>query len=180
MTAGKISEKIETRVTFYAGVPHRGRFLHRLLETRILSRNLTALVLAGDEKSAEELDAFLWTCREESFLPHARVGDGWAASSPVLIAAGIPSGPERDSFGPGPETDSSGPEGNSFGPAGWAGDVLVDWSMTASDFPDFARRFRRLVDIVAADPESAGRGRERFRKFRDLGFAVDAHAIDKR
>ena len=163
MTADAKQDRPATRVTFYAGVPHRGRFLHRLLETRILPLNRAALILAGDEKAAEELDAFLWTCREESFLPHARVGDGWAASTPVLIAGEIP------------------PAGEARSPAdGWRADVLVDWGMTASDFPDFVRRFPRMVDIVAADAESAGHGRERFRKFRELGFEVEAHAIDKR
>ena len=171
MTADAKQDRPATRVTFYAGVPHRGRFLHRLLETRILPLNRAALILAGDEKAAEELDAFLWTCREESFLPHARVGDGWAASTPILIAGEIPPAAEARSL-----TEPAGPEAD----GSWRADILVDWGMTAADFPDFVRRFPRMVDIVAADAESAGRGRERFRKFRELGFEVEAHAIDKR
>ena len=146
----------ETRVTFYAGVPHRGRFLHRLLETRVLANGMTAVVFAGNEKEAETLDAYLWTCRDESFLPHARAGDGWADSTPILIAGALPPGHNLRA------------------------DVLVDWSMTAADSPEAARAFPRLVDIVAADPESAGAGRARFRKFREMGFPVDAHTVEKR
>ena len=148
-----------TRVTFYVKVPHRWRFLHRLLETRILPGGMTAVILAGDEKTAEELDAFLWTFREESFLPHARTGDGWAKGTPVLIADELP--PTHD----------------------LRADVLVDWSMTAADCPQCSRlvaAFPRLVEIVAADAESAAAGRIRFRKFREMGFAMETHSIDKR
>ena len=146
----------ETRVTFYAGVPHRGRFLFSLLEKRVLAGGLSAVVFTGDERTAEELDIYLWTCRDESFLPHARAGDGWAESTPILIAGEIP------------------PDHN------LRADVLVDWSMSAAERPELARGFPRLVDIVESHPESAAAGRARFRKFRDLGFSVEAHTVEKR
>lgn len=149
----------ETRVTFYSGVPHRGRFLHRLLETRVLASGMTALVFAGSEAEAAELDSYLWTCREESFLPHARAGDGWAESSPILIAGEISAETGLDSL---------------------RADVLVDWSMRAPEFPEVVRAFPRMVDIVAADEESASAGRIRFRKLREMGFNVEAHAVARR
>ena len=141
----------QTRVTFYE-VPHRGRFLHQLLETKILPQQMTALVYTGSVDETAKLDEFLWTCKQESFLPHARVGDGWAESTPVLVASEPPS-------------------------PGTTADVLVDWSATV---PDFCRDFPRLVDIVSADPESVARANERQEKYRGMGLQVDAHKIGAR
>ncbi|UPT65068.1 MAG: DNA polymerase III subunit chi [Hyphomonadaceae bacterium JAD_PAG50586_4] len=50
------------------------RALAPLLE-KSLQRGWRALVRGGSPERLDELDAVLWTYREDSFLPHAREGD---------------------------------------------------------------------------------------------------------
>lgn len=60
------------------------RALAPLLE-KCLQRGWRALVRGGSPERLEELDTTLWTWRDESFLPHAREGEGDAARQPVLL-----------------------------------------------------------------------------------------------
>jgi DNA polymerase-3 subunit chi len=58
-----------------------------LLE-KCLQRGWRALVRCGSEQRVDALDALLWTWRDDSFLPHAREGDGPAERQPVLLTLG--------------------------------------------------------------------------------------------
>ena len=64
-----------------------------LLE-KTLERGWKAAVRASTRAKVEALDAFLWTYREESFLPHGAAGDG--AGQPVWLTDGddVPNGAE--------------------------------------------------------------------------------------
>ena len=95
------------------------------------------------------MDSYLWTCREESFLPHARAGDGWAESTPILIAGEISAETGLDSL---------------------RADVLVDWSMRAPECPEVVRAFPRMVDIVAADEEKRERRKDSLSQTARDGF----------
>ncbi len=53
---------------------------------RTLARGWRALIRAESAERAQALDNLLWTWSEESFLPHAQLGDGVPANQPVLIA----------------------------------------------------------------------------------------------
>lgn len=50
------------------------RALPPLLE-KCLQRGWRALVRGGNDERLDQLDAVLWTYRDDSFLPHAREGD---------------------------------------------------------------------------------------------------------
>jgi DNA polymerase-3 subunit chi len=58
--------------------------LPRLVE-RTLQRNWRALIKCESADRAASLDTLLWTYDEQSFLPHAQLGDGEAADQPVLL-----------------------------------------------------------------------------------------------
>jgi DNA polymerase-3 subunit chi len=58
-----------------------------LLE-KTLSRGWRALVRTGDPLRVEHLDGWLWSYRDESFLPHGVAGEGHDADQPVLITTG--------------------------------------------------------------------------------------------
>jgi len=60
------------------------RALPPLLE-KCLQRGWRALVRGGSPERLEALDTFLWTWRDDSFLPHAREGDGEPGRQPVLL-----------------------------------------------------------------------------------------------
>lgn len=55
------------------------------LVERSLARGWKALIRADSAERADAIDTLLWTYTDESFLPHARDGDGEAAEQPVLI-----------------------------------------------------------------------------------------------
>lgn len=48
-------------------------------------RGMRALIRAESSDRAGAIDALLWTYDDQSFLPHAQLGDGDAAEQPVLI-----------------------------------------------------------------------------------------------
>jgi DNA polymerase-3 subunit chi len=48
-------------------------------------RGWKALIRADTADRADALDSLLWTYDDQSFLPHAQLGDGEAARQPVLI-----------------------------------------------------------------------------------------------
>ena len=56
-----------------------------LLE-KTLERGWRAVVRASSRERVEVLDGFLWTYRDESFLPHGAGGDG--ASQPIWLTDG--------------------------------------------------------------------------------------------
>ena len=55
------------------------------LVTRTLERGQRVLIKADSADRASALDNLLWTYDDQSFLPHAQVGDGDAKRQPVLI-----------------------------------------------------------------------------------------------
>ncbi|MBN2752073.1 MAG: DNA polymerase III subunit chi [Rhodospirillaceae bacterium] len=74
-----------TRVDFYhLQKSPLERALPELLE-RVLARGLTALVVAGSPERVKDLDAVLWSYREDSWLPHASAGGGDPAAQLVWI-----------------------------------------------------------------------------------------------
>ena len=52
---------------------------------RTLERGWRALIKAESADRASALDMLLWTYNDQTFLPHAQVGDGDAKRQPVLI-----------------------------------------------------------------------------------------------
>jgi DNA polymerase-3 subunit chi len=55
------------------------------LVEKSLERGWRALIRAETADRAAAIDALLWTHNDQSFLPHAQVGDGDASRQPVLI-----------------------------------------------------------------------------------------------
>lgn len=60
------------------------RALPELLE-RALARGMTALVTAASPERVKDIDALLWTYREDSWLPHGAAGTGDPALQPVWV-----------------------------------------------------------------------------------------------
>lgn len=52
---------------------------------RTLERGWRALIKADSADRAATIDGLLWTYNEQTFLPHAQMGDGDAKRQPVLI-----------------------------------------------------------------------------------------------
>ncbi len=61
--------------------------LPELLE-KTLARGWRAIVRSTDPAVLARLDAWLWTCRDESFLAHCRSGEPNASRQPILLTEG--------------------------------------------------------------------------------------------
>ena len=121
-------------------------FACRLVETA-WKRGHEVLVLADSDAAARRLDNLLWTFREESFVPHRRVGAGDPpAGEPVVVSTpGI-----RD--------------GNL--------DVLINLTPTV---PEESARAARIAEIVPDRGAGRDTGRRRYREYRDRGFELKTH-----
>ena len=62
--------------------------LPELLE-KTLQRGWKAVVRAREPGRVEHLDGWLWTYREDSFLPHAPADEPGAARQPILLTTGF-------------------------------------------------------------------------------------------
>jgi DNA polymerase-3 subunit chi len=77
-----------TDILFYQlGRQPLDRVLPGLLE-KTLERGWRAVVQVGGEERLESLDALLWSYREDSFLPHGTVKDGFADQQPIFLTTG--------------------------------------------------------------------------------------------
>jgi DNA polymerase-3 subunit chi len=80
-----MSERAACEVWFY----HLERasleqVLPELLE-KTLARGWKARVASNVPDRIEAMDAWLWTYREDSFMPHGRVGEPFAERQPILL-----------------------------------------------------------------------------------------------
>ena len=55
------------------------------LVEKSLARGWRAAIRTDSAERSDALDTLLWTYDEQSFLPHAQLGDGDSAAQPVLI-----------------------------------------------------------------------------------------------
>jgi DNA polymerase-3 subunit chi len=140
-----------TSVEFHAGVTDPVGYACRLLR-KAYRRGARVLVTAPDSVLAE-LDQALWTFDERDFVPHVRlpVEGGGAdprvvARTPIWLAAR----------------------------AGAAGAPAVVLNLDAAAPADLGD-VERLIEIVGAEPESAERGRARWRAYRAAGLDVVHH-----
>ena len=64
------------------------------LGEKSLQRGWRAAIKTDSSERSDALDTLLWTYDDQSFLPHAQLGDGNAAGQPVLITVedGNPNG----------------------------------------------------------------------------------------
>lgn len=140
-----------TRVDFY------------ILSTEESSRDKFACALAGkaltrgnpvhihtdSRESAVLMDDLLWTFRDISFIPHALADETLEHDCPVAI--------------------------------GWNGinpkscEILIN---LGADIPEFVRSFVRVMEIVVTDAASRQQSRDRYRRYRDMGFELHSHELE--
>ena len=146
-----------TKVDFYllgAGGHNRALFACRLAE-KVWRLGHRVYLLAADPVAANELDELLWTFSQGSFVPHALCkpeegANHYADDHPVLIGHHEP-------------------------PTAFS-DVLIS---LAPDVPAWFSRFTRVVEMVGAGEDDKTRARERFRFYRERGYPLETHDIQK-
>jgi DNA polymerase-3 subunit chi len=127
----------------------RLRFACRLAEKAWQKRHRVRVQLEPGEIDA--FDLMLWTFADRSFVPHRRAGapdDAPAAAPPAVVIA----------------ADAEADDGD--------GDVLINLALAG--VADFGR-WARIAEVVDADAARRQGGRERYRAYRERGFALKTH-----
>lgn len=134
-----------TRIDFYTKVDDKLRFAGKLC-AKALAQKMQVNVYAPDRTLATRFDRLLWSDQAIGFIPHCRADDPLAPETPILIH-------ERE------------------------GDLLHDQLLINLDnvWPPFFSRFERVIEIVSTDQDDAAAARERFRFYRDRGYAMQTH-----
>jgi DNA polymerase-3 subunit chi len=140
-----------TEIDFYildAAAPAASLVFACRLAEKAVEAGRSVLIRPATPGDARRLDELLWTYSQGSFLPHRLVSDaGDVPLEPVLI-----------DDGPGPSGDR------------W--DLLIN---LAADVPDYFSRYSRLAEVV--DEARREDGRERYRYYRDRGYALKTHPV---
>lgn len=140
-----------TRIDFYLLSEQHGaaqeKFVCRLAEKAYKLGKRLYIHTASAAQTAQ-LDDLLWTFRAGSFLPHDRYTRNAQDKTPILL-------------GHDQEPDASI-------------DVLIN--MTA-EVPPFFSRFERVAEIIPNDEGLKQKGRERYKFYRDRGYALEMHNL---
>ncbi|GGB36840.1 DNA polymerase III subunit chi [Oceanisphaera marina] len=112
------------------------------LTTDCYRQGLGVFIHARDQAQAEALDERLWQQPADGFVAHNLQGEGPRQGAQVMIGWQAPQ-------------------------SGRA--VLINLAPVA---PDFARRFKQLIDFVPSDDEGKQQARERFKAYRQAGFTL--------
>lgn len=118
------------------------------LAAKAMAQKKRVLIYAPEPETAQRIDRLLWTWPATGFVPHCTPHDPLAAETPVLIDSG-------DAAPPGCE-------------------VLLN--LSAACPPQF-ERFERLLELVGAAEEERKSGRDRYRYYRDRGYAIVNHDL---
>ncbi|MBL8381496.1 MAG: DNA polymerase III subunit chi [Burkholderiales bacterium] len=139
-----------TEITFYFNSPDK-LATTRALAAKACGAGKRMLIYASDAAVLETVDAFLWTTPHTGFLPHCRAGDRLADHTPVLLTADAEAMPHHE--------------------------ILLNLD---TERPALFSRFDRLLEIVSRDDEhDRACARERFRFYRDRGYAIVRHDLGR-
>lgn len=108
------------------------------------------LIFAPEAALAAEIDRQLWTQPATGFLPHCRCEDALAAQTPVLIGARLEDDVPHD--------------------------VLINLN---GELPPAFARYEQLIEIVGETEEDRAPARERFRFYRERGYAITTHDLTR-
>ncbi|RQS76248.1 DNA polymerase III subunit chi [Burkholderia sp. Bp8963] len=102
------------------------------------------VVVLAEPARLRALDERLWTFSPLDFIPHCGVDSAHAADTPILLAADLDKTPHHQ--------------------------ILLN--LGAAVPAQFAR-FERLLEVVGNEPAELSAGRERYRFYRDRGYALN-------
>ena len=142
-----------SRVDFYVlsddTVDARLRFACRLAEKAVdLGHRL--YVQTGSHAETLRLDELLWTFSDGSFLAHEVANDIPASHERVMVMLG-----EADA----PATHRQ---------------LLINLT---DRLPADVNAYERIAEIVDVDPERKRLSRERYKQYRDRGYALESHNL---
>lgn len=140
-----------TRISFLHGAPDRIQSAAQWLQRAWAERQAAhfgVLVYVPDAEQAARLDRMLWTQPALSFVPHCHANSPLAVETPILLTDRLDA-PTQES-------------------------CLLNLS---NELPPGFSRFEHLVEIVSTDDADRLPARERFKFYRDRGYAIENRDI---
>lgn len=131
-----------TRVEFYFNVADKLAKSAELCE-KAINKGRQLTLLTQDEHMSTTLQQHLWQLSATSFLANAKASEAHSAFSAILL----------DCAGENLQQD----------------DILINLQ---NQQPPFFSRFRHLVEIVGKDESERLSARQRFKFYRDRGYAI--------
>ncbi|WDD94981.1 DNA polymerase III subunit chi [Burkholderia sp. FERM BP-3421] len=102
------------------------------------------VVVLADAARLRALDERLWTFSPLDFVPHCSVDSPHAAGTPIVLTVDLERAPHHQ--------------------------ILLNLGV---DVPAQFARFERLLEVVGNAPDELAAGRERYRFYRDRGYALN-------
>jgi DNA polymerase-3 subunit chi len=137
-----------TKVSFLFGTADRREAATTWL-AGAYRQNQSVVVFQPDSEKLAALDRWLWSHPATGFLPHCAINAPQAEQTPIVLAQSL---------------DSS----------------LHDQCLLnlSDDIPQGFTRFSELIEIISDDEETRLAGRERFRYYRDRGYAIQSVSLN--
>ena len=113
------------------------------------SQGNSVYIMVNDTDEAHKIDDLLWTYQDVSFLPHARIDELDDRETSVVI--------------------------------GWPGttpleaDVIINLTESV---PECVTQYQRVIEIVAENSRHRDQGRQRYKRYREMGFDMFNHNIN--
>ena len=138
-----------TEVSFYTFADDK-LAVARQLTAKAFARSMHVMLYAPDLALAHTLDTMLWTTPAQSFLPHCRDTHPLASQTPVLIGENVDAIKQAD--------------------------VMINLH---HERPAAFSRFDRLLEIVGVADNDVEQGRQRYRFYRERGYALSTVDLRK-
>ena len=123
-------------------------YVYRLIEKGYKTRFGKIYVHASNEEQAKLIDDQLWTFRQESFIPHFRLGNE-PHNAPITI--GFEAYP-NESY-----------------------DVIINLSDLAKDT---ALEPKKIHEIVPSSEEKRSLARKKWKTYKDLNYKIKSHKVN--
>lgn len=136
-----------TRISFLYGASDRIQSAAQWLQQAWRQRQ-AVLVYVPDADAAARLDRILWTQPALSFVPHCRSDSPVAGETPILLVEHLDDPVQEN--------------------------CLLNLS---NELPSTFSRFAHMVEIVSTDDADRLPARERFKFYRDRGYAIENRDI---
>lgn len=139
-------QPIEFHILSEAGDVARLRYACQLVE-HAYEQNQRCYVYAGNDDQARRMDEVLWTFRDQAFIPHEIHGGNSPSHERIMALIGAQPQAAADFQA-----------------------LLINLSDAPLEQVD---NFARICEVVDADPEHKQLARERYKRYRELGYQLE-------
>jgi len=133
-----------TRIDFHFNAPDKLHYACRIVR-KAHAAGQPVVVYCSDTERLHQFDQTLWSFSPLDFLPHCYAHEPLAAQTPILLTS----------------------TANGQLPIH---EILINLD---DHWPPFFSEFERLIEVVGCEDSDRAQGRERYKFYRDRGYALN-------